>query len=1010
MSVILNTDEINNIISDNKPNSVRRMSGIPIGNINNKINIKSPVKNLSDRKRKRNIKEMKEMYIKKINDNEINRIVNQLIKVNKNSYDLCVNALIQFPSYRNKEVIDLIKPYLKELIALMDIVSKEKNEELCDKTLSQIAMNLQYKKVKKNNFVCRYGEKGNHFYIILKGKVVFLVPKIVKCYLNESEYIHYLLKLKKNGENELLRIAMRINRQFYDVGDDFDYFISELIDDFNNNTKKKYSFITPQLYKMLLNLISEEDNNKINNENKEKEKIKEKEKDNNEIVNLEEFIERSKVNDINLNSKDRKKVNVYMYQITNYFEDGQIFGTVALESKIGKRTATAICLEDCEFGLLTKEQYMTILESIHKKSLEILFNLINSYSILGFAPKKAFENRFCHMFKCIRFKRGEKIMEENIKVNSVIVFNVGQFTITLNKSILELNELMIKLHKIRGKLMGLNENSMKKDLSNNYIGKEFEINPKFILPETMKMYQQKHNLTISIINDKLVIGLLDTVDQETHLPMFNCTCISKVCDGYGISQNSLQLINREYHCLNNTNQIFLINVEYYIKRIQLHMKEIQSKINNYNNNLKYEINNKKIKKISNINNEEGKNEMIIIENEKNENDNDIIIRRNTFEIKKKNNNEISLVQMLGKSLKNDYSTLKRQQYNIIGKYLSNDSVNNNFNDNKIYENIKTTTNEEINEDNKDKDISFISKIKKSIKQKERLLRLAQGKSQKYMAIKKAEIRSFNMARNKKIQKDKYIDITAIFNNSGSNNKRSILGSAKKKDLILDNIINNIHKQSKYERVLSSYISRQKKNNNEIIENNDEEDKSEIFNDKKEDTIENKNETKNIKENKEMKKYESKRYIGTEENQIAKPNNINNVINYPLIKPNIRQIIYDSNKNKLNHIYENRNNVITLDGLSSLGEDNNKSNRKFKRYNKLLNDNNKKLLKLKNINNNNNNNINSIKVNRNLIHSIDKLNGNLPNIYNKEKVHHIDPLVLDKFNAHYYNRKLKTLEK
>ena len=455
---------------------------------------------------------------------------------------------------------------------------------------------------------------------------------------------------------------------------------------------------------------------------------------------------------------------------------------------------------------------MTTLESIHKKSLEILFNLISSYNILGLTPKKAFDNRFCHMFKCIRFKRGEKIMEENKKINSVIVFNVGQFTITLNKSILELNKLMVNLHKIRGKLMGLNDNSMKKNLSNNFIDKEFEINPKFILPETMKMYQQKHNLTISIINDRLVIGLLDTVDLETQLPLFNCTCISKTCDGYEISQNSLHLINKEYHCLNNTSQIFLINVEYYIKRIQLHMKEIQSKINNYNNNLKYEIKNTRVKKISYINKEEGKNDIIIIESENNENENDFVIRRNTFEIKKKNNNEISLVQMLGKSLKNDYTTLKRQ-YNTIDKCHNNDSVNNNFSDNKRYESVKTTVNEEINEDDKDKKISFISKIKKSIKQKERLLKLAQGKSQRFMAIKKAEMRSFNMVRNKKIQKDKYIDITAIFNNnSASKDKRNILGSAKKKDLILDNIINNINKNSKYERVLSSYISRQKKSN------------------------------------------------------------------------------------------------------------------------------------------------------------------------------------------------------
>ena len=242
---------------------------------------------------------------------------------------------------------------------------------------------------------------------------------------------------------------------------------------------------------------------------------------------------------MNLNSKDRKRVSILIYEITNYYEEGQIFGTVALESKYGKRSATAISIDDCELGLLSKEQYNSSLESIHKKSLEMLFNLINSYNILGLAPKKAFENRFNHMFKCVRFKRGERLMEENKEIQSVIVFRDGQCALTVNKNILELNELMAKLYKIRGKMIGLREDSIKREISKKFYNKDYYINKNFILPETMKMYEKKYNLTISIINDKLVLGLMDTVDPETNLPLFNCTCISQVCDGYEITNESL---------------------------------------------------------------------------------------------------------------------------------------------------------------------------------------------------------------------------------------------------------------------------------------------------------------------------------------------------------------------------------------------------------------------------------------------------------------------------------------
>ena len=907
-------------------------------------NSKYQYNTLTDRKRRRYLKEKKNITPKRVDESEIRRTINQLISHYKSPYDLCINALIQFPSFRNKEIINLIKPYLKDLIGLMDIVSKEKNEELSDKTLSQIAMNLQYKKINKDKFICKFGEKGNNFYIILKGKVVFLVPKIIKCYLNESEYLSHLIKLKNNGENELLRNIMSINRQYYDLGDDFDYFIRELMEDYNNNNKKNSAFITPEIYNILKNMIDEQENKKINDDNENK--SQENNDNDNELININDYIERSKVKDMNLNSKDRKRVNIFMYHITNYYEDGQIFGTVALESKYGKRSATAISLEDCELGLLTKEQYNSSLELIHQKSLDVLFNLINSYNILGLAPKKAFDNRFCHMFKCVRFKRGAKLMEENKIIKSVIVFRDGQFVITLNKNILELNELMAKLYKIRGKMMGLNENVIKKELSSNCYNKDYIMNQNFILPETMKLYEKKHNLTISIVNDKLVIGLMDTVDPETHLPLFNCTCTSQTCDGYEITNNSLNLVNKEYACNNNNNQISLINVEYFLKRLQLHMKEIESKIEKYTKNLKYATQMKK--NINNINKSED-GETTIIENKKNEDDNNYEIRRNSFEIKKKNNNEISLVQILGNSFKKDYTKLKKKRFNTIDKN-NNDSRMNINSDNKRYENMKTI-NQEIIIDNKENNYSFFFKIKNSIKHKEHLLKMAQGRSQKFMEIKKAEMRSLNMARNKRYQKNKYIDISAIFNQNYSSSKGK-RDSAKKKDIILDNIINTINKNSKYERILSSYIS--KNNNDNYIKEKEKDGKLELKkegNENKEKFEEDKNDTLEIKI-KKLNNLPNEEKLEIIPNKKLQINTIlkNKEIKYPLIKSNIRNLIYNVN--------ESRNNIITLEGFNSLGSQDlstSKSKRKKdKKDNKIINNNYRKSKKNSQINKNKNN--------------------------------------------------------
>ena len=125
-------------------------------------------------------------------------------------------------------------------------------------------------------------------------------------------------------------------------------------------------------------------------------------------------------------------------------------------------------------------------------------------------------------------------------------------------------------------MLGLSENAIKKEISNN--NKDYMMNKKFILPETMKLYEKKNNITISIINDKLVIGLRDTVDPDLHLQLFNCICTSEACNGFEITNNSLNLVNKEYSCINNMNQISLINIEYYLKRLQLHTKKIESKM------------------------------------------------------------------------------------------------------------------------------------------------------------------------------------------------------------------------------------------------------------------------------------------------------------------------------------------------------------------------------------------------------------------------------------------------
>ena len=981
MSVINTPKKVNIKIPNSAKNNNFELPKIFQKNSQFSPRVDTDVPTRAKRKKNQNKKKEEEKDLILISEAEMKKKYNEICNLYRNPYDLFIKCLECFPNNRNEQIMNLINSYLRQLIALIDFFSSVKNHNILDKVYRFIAMNLKYNYVQKNRFICRFGDKGTHFSILLKGKINFLVPKLIKCYLNKTEYIEYLLKLKVYGEHELLKQLLNINKQYFDLGDDFEIYLRELLSTSYKPNNKNNTFLTNELYRDIQRIIDEDNKKIIENEENEADN-----KNRNEInpefkeeITPEIYIERIKIEDLNLNPKDRKKVSIFYYQNTNFYEGGQIYGTVALENKTNKISATAITADNCYIGTLTKEEYQSHLLPVRLKSRELLYSLINSYNILGVAPKKAFDNRFCHMFKCIRFKRGVKILEEKKKLNSVYVFYSGQFSLTVISDIVELYELVAKLINIRGKILNLKESEIKKELSEIYLKKDFYSN--YNSSEQKKLYQKKYNLTISIINDKLAVGLMDTVDQETHFGLFNCTGLSNNCDGYDITFDSLELINKEYPCFNNTNKISLTNLEYYIKRVQLHIKEIEIKIKKANDNFKYNIKPKeyKINNDNNVINEPKKDLSIETEETESHYDDYYEIRRNTFNKVKKNiNNEISLEQKISNSFKKDYKDLiSRNKKKINQKIDSYKNIYKSYNNNK-YENIKTTNNNTEKFDKK-RNSSFLMKLRKSVKEKLYLLHLAQCKSNKFMKIQKEEMRSLLKAKNKRDDNSNFVDISSIF----QRNKRN-QNSEHKSSLILDNIINGINKRGKHERILSSYLT-----NNNIDEIN------------KEFNI---NDFNNNKEDKNLQ---------TDEETIKRSFGVNraNIDNIEIKKKD--SLLITSNDVKNNEIENDlihSRNLVNLDG-QQLPEDkyileNISSNKK---YNKQLNMNKfRKFGKLSEINNKYNN---KKKILNKLIKR-GKSNKALNIGYemNKDNIHLVDPLLFDKFNEQYINRRFKTLEK
>ena len=189
-------------------------------------------------------------------------------------YDLAMNSISHPPSERTVELNKTISYYLRTLKNFMNILSNETEEDL-EKILYDIASRLKYEKYEKNQIICKYGDKADKFYIIFKGKVIFLVPKMNKHYLSEEEYLEYLLNLRQKGEIELVNNIINKNQLIFYYGEDFDEYVLNSLEKYEKNKENIYS-------KKIYNLFYEFKKFKKN------EIIK-----TNEIVDIEEYIKAS---------------------------------------------------------------------------------------------------------------------------------------------------------------------------------------------------------------------------------------------------------------------------------------------------------------------------------------------------------------------------------------------------------------------------------------------------------------------------------------------------------------------------------------------------------------------------------------------------------------------------------------------------------------------------------------------------------------------------------------------
>lgn len=586
--------------------------------------------------------------------------------------DLLKNCITELNKPNEERNIEVVESYLKTLTPFIQML-KQDISKFTD-ILNQICKLVRLHQCPTNTLIIRNGEKGNDFYIILEGRAAVLGLKLANYSMTENEYITHLLKLRKNNEIDLLKQCIQLNNLTYPIGDEnFDVFIKNVA----------YQKSKGTIY---------QDNPEIIAKTKEALKYlrshqSDIEKENSAMA-VEDYINMNKV-DVYTYIKfgdESKKKNVVIpnYEVVNTIEQGQTFGDIALESANNKRTASIITIENCSFGVVNKNDYFSFLKNVNTKNRKKFFSVIFSYNIFQNISRYVFEKKYYNFFKYQKCERNQMLVRENEK-NETIFFTLnGEYEISTNRNIVEVNNLIIQYKKT---LIKLQQNS-KRNLFNteeksrklksllNYEEEEKEnedliLNVNFKTQEQNDILLSKRTIKFGIVKNREIIGLHDFITEE-GLGLANCRCLSYNGGVYGINHRLYYKIFRNEDKMQELSSEWLIKkLSFLIERLNQHKDSIYSIIKkNENESAEFyyniELRNQDLNR---------KNRLYAIENNSTfaKNANDIISSRGikkTNKTPKKNLNYIYYDPKKRKKLLNAYINPKQLMLFKINKERS----------------------------------------------------------------------------------------------------------------------------------------------------------------------------------------------------------------------------------------------------------------------------------------------------------------------------------------------------
>ena len=308
--------------------------------------------------------------------------------------------------------------------------------------------------------------------------------------------------------------------------------------------------------------------------------------------------------------KTKRKLIIPCYEIFSDLKTGATFGEDGLEPEGKFRTSTIISIEEETYlGYINKNEYdLLIHESVDKRKKNI-FNIILHFSLFRAISQSIFERKYLNYFRDIIFEINHCLFKEGDEVDYMYFINDGEYELSVNKNIIEVNNMIMKYKKILKKITKANEiNNINLNIADEMKqNSNLIVNKNFRNDIANKIIFERKYIKLNILYAKDIIGLSDMyyLDKENEDQKLNnndygndilnyrknirkkclltCKCLTYNCHTYCLTNNVFNILCYNGGSLNELiKNLEIKKICSTIERLKKHKKFIFDSISTQN--------------------------------------------------------------------------------------------------------------------------------------------------------------------------------------------------------------------------------------------------------------------------------------------------------------------------------------------------------------------------------------------------------------------------------------------